>query len=195
MRAPPILLAVAAAVSTATASHPPLIVGTPDRVRELVDDGRRDSPTFRALWAELESAGAVQVVARPVTEDRLSRARSTLRIWSPPGEDCVAYVSAEIGVPRGGLRGRRVALLAHEIAHVLHVLAGSRDERAGTEGERIALAVEAAVADEMDRAARGKPYRPGPEIAFAAPAGGTCPVGGAEELAALGAGRRTVFLH
>ena len=151
------LLAVAAAILLASGA-PDLLVGTSPHLSKLVEAGLRDSPTFRETWEALRGTRAAQLTLVHAVADPRSRVRSRVEVWSPSGpqETCVAWLRAEIGVPRAGLRGRRVAVLAHELVHLLRIFQGSRDERAGTPGERSALAVEQRVAEEMDAAARGR---------------------------------------
>lgn len=159
------LVAALATVLLASGS-PDFLVGTSPHLSQLVEAGLRDSPTFRETWDALRATQAAQLTLVHATADARSRVRSKVEIWTPASRDdkCVAWLRAQIGVPAGGLRGRRVALLAHELVHLLRIFQGSRDERAGTTGERVALEIEQRVADEMDAAARGRRREVPPEL-------------------------------
>ena len=136
-----------------------LLVGTPPHLAQLVEAGLRDSPTFRKTWEALEATRAAQLTLVAASGDSRARVRSRVEVWTPAhprDASCIAWLRARIGVPQRGLKGRRVAVLAHELAHLIRIFQGSRDERAGTAGERFALEVEQSVAAEMDEAARGR---------------------------------------
>lgn len=157
------------------------LVGTSDHLSRLVEAGVADSATFRSLWEALEATGSAQLTLVAASPDSRARVRSRVEVWSPAtprDAGCVAWLRAEIGVQKGGIRGRRVALLAHELAHLFRILQGSRDERAGTPGERFALDVEQRVAAEMDAAARGRRAVPAPSLVAVGP-GEACEVTGA----------------
>lgn len=142
MRHAPVLLALFFGLL----SVPPASAGEIARWRRLdpwIDEARAASPTFRRVWDEAEKRDGVRLrlVQRPQPNSSM-RAHSELRVG---GES----VSGEVVLPFGGSRDRSLALLGHELAHVLQ-LAGALEVAADDpRGEGQAVAIEKTILSEL----------------------------------------------
>ena len=134
----------------------------------VVARGLAASPTFRDLWGSI--ADAPEVRLRVVTRFQPSsamRAHSELRVTRPAGgrdasRAAPVAVGGEVVIPPDVTDARKIALLAHELAHVRELLGHARVR--SSDEERIAVAVERRVLAELsedlrleDRQARAAP--------------------------------------
>jgi hypothetical protein len=109
------LLAGAGPTDAEPQPHIPRLRTADPRIRALIDEGRRTSPTFRALAARIERSDVVVYVQCEAPSSRLGGGRLVF-VSSAGG---FRYVVVRMGwLPS---RRQQIAMLAHELQHAVEI--------------------------------------------------------------------------